>query len=398
MVLKTFYSTWQEGSKLFIFSHSYLFKHGLHGDASHMDCMRSACGCIWLDAQSILAKPHIHVFKAGAEMQLSHYESILSAKAEAKFLRAKRFRVDFEVGAPLSELWKIHDEAVEKMKNGEIAKEGNHTLLDLKKEIGQRMLESCQLCERRCKVNRKEGKRGACGVLEPRVASEFLHFGEEPMLVPSHTIFFTGCTFKCVFCQNWDISQYPENGVYIPPSEMVRIIKARSTASLNVNWVGGEPTPNLPYILDVLSLLNINIAQIWNSNMYMSPETMKLLDGIVDLYLADFKYGNDECAKKLSGIGRYMEVVLRNHIIANKQTDLLIRHLVMPGHVECCSLPMLDLIARELDKSNVMLNIMDQYRPEYRAFEVPGMNRRITNKEYLAVLRHAKNLGFSCVS
>ncbi|MEM4161033.1 MAG: radical SAM protein, partial [Thermoplasmata archaeon] len=241
------------------------------------------------------------------------------------------------------------------------------------------------------------GKKGFCGVLKPKIASEFLHFGEEPMLVPSHTIFFAGCTFRCIFCQNWDISQYPENGVTIAPEEVAAIIRARHTVSLNVNWVGGEPTPNLPFILDVLCLLDINIPQIWNSNMYMSSETVKLLDGIVDLYLPDFKYGNNDCAWRLSGVKNYIEVVLRNHRAAKRQGDMLIRHLVMPGHVECCSIPFLDLIHKELEKKNMMLNIMDQYRPEYKAYDFPGMDRRITQREYTTVLKYAKNLGFSCV-
>ncbi|MEM3396450.1 MAG: radical SAM protein [Thermoplasmata archaeon] len=329
-------------------------------------------------------------------MQLEQYEGILSGKRKANFLLAKKYRLDFEKNASLEELWEIHDEAVAELKNGNQHNKGKSSLLELKKEIAWKMLENCEFCERRCKANRKAGKRGMCGVLEPKIASEFLHFGEEPMLVPSHTIFFAGCTFKCIFCQNWDISQYPENGVSASPEEMVAVIKARHTVSLNVNWVGGEPTPNLPFIIDVLCNLEINIPQIWNSNMYMTRETMKLLDGIVDLYLSDFKYGNDTCAEKLSGVKKYMEVVLRNHKEANRQCDLLIRHLVMPEHVDCCSLPLLDLIDKELEKKNLLLNIMDQYRPEYKAHEVPGMDRRITNKEFYTVLKHAKGLGFSC--
>ncbi|MCX8174049.1 MAG: radical SAM protein [Thermoplasmata archaeon] len=330
-------------------------------------------------------------------MQLENYEGILSGEKKAKFLEAKNYRLDFEEDFTLEELWQIHGEAVENLKCGKFQEKGKSCLLDLKREIAWKMLASCEFCERRCRADRKAGKRGVCGVLGTRIASEFLHFGEEPMLVPSHTVFFAGCTFKCVFCQNWDISQYPENGVYLSPEKMAAIVRARHTVSLNVNWVGGDPTPNLPFILDVLHNLDISLPQIWNSNMYMSTETMNLLDGIVDLYLADFKYGNNDCAENLSGVKNYMEIVLRNHKLANQQCDLLIRHLVMPGHVDCCSLPMLDLISRELENKNLMLNIMDQYRPEYKAHEIPGMDRRITNREYQTVLKHAKSLGFSCV-
>ncbi|MGC9061033.1 MAG: radical SAM protein [Thermoplasmata archaeon] len=339
----------------------------------------------------------IHVFRAGAEMQLEHYEKILENVEEANYLKAKRYKVNFDVKMGVQKLWEIHDAAIEEFKKGKVSSEGRHTLLELKQELAFTILSSCELCEHRCRANRKAGKKGFCGVLQPRIASEFLHFGEEPMLVPSHTIFFAGCTFHCIFCQNWDISQFPENGIIAGAGDVASCIKSRHTVSLNVNWVGGEPTPNLPFVLETLSLLDVNVHQIWNSNMYMSTETMKLLDGIIDVYLADFKYGNDRCAEKLSGVKNYVEVVLRNHKIANSQCDVLIRHLVMPGHVECCSLPMLELIDRELEKKNLVINIMDQYRPEYKASQMPEINRYITKKEYFTVLNHAKKLGFTIV-
>ena len=132
-----------------------------------------------------------------------------------------------------------------------------------------------------------------------------------------------------------------------------------------MNFVGGDPTPNLPYILKTMKLSKENIPVIWNSNFYMSEDAMKLLDGFVDLYLSDFKYGPSDCAEKLSGVSNYWNIVTRNHLIAKKSGDMIIRHLVLPDHVECCSKPILKWISKNLGNETVV-NIMGQYRPVYR--------------------------------
>lgn len=260
--------------------------------------------------------------------------------------------------------------------------------LEEKTNAARDILKSCHLCERRCLVNRLEGQRGYCGVLESRVASEFIHTGEEPELVPSYTIFFSGCTLSCVYCQNWDISQYPDAGIHIKQETLAGMIN--SVKARNVNWVGGDPTPNLPYILEVLTHLDRNIPQIWNSNMYLTPESMRLLDGVMDIYLTDFKYGNDECAERLSRVRNYCRVVKGNHKLAEKQGEVIIRHLVLPGHLDCCTKPILKWISENMD--NFRLNIMDQYRPEYKAREYEELQRRLVWDEYREALDFARDL------
>jgi len=244
--------------------------------------------------------------------------------------------------------------------------------LDGKIEAARTLSSPCHLCEKACGALRNEGKRGSCGVLEPLISSEFLHFGEEPELVPSHTVFFAGCNFSCAFCQNWDISQQPEGGAAIAPTALAdRIMRG---GGINVNWVGGDPTPGLPYILTVMARmkrLDIRLAQVWNSNMYMSIEAMDILAGVVDVYLSDFKYGNDRCAKLLSGADRYFEVVSRNHLLAASQCEILLRHLVLPGHVECCTKPILDWVAANIPVKILRVNVMDQYHPDFMVLENP---------------------------
>lgn len=262
---------------------------------------------------------------------------------------------------------------------------------DLKERVdtAREIMKCCHFCERRCSVNRLEGQKGYCGVLESRVASEFIHIGEEPELVPSYTIFFSGCTFSCVYCQNWDISQYPERGTYIKPEILAKMIS--SVNAKNVNWVGGDPTPNLSYILEVLTHLNRNIPQVWNSNMYLTEESMRLLDGVMDIYLTDFKYGNDKCAERLSDVKNYLQIIERNHKLAEEQGEVIIRHLVLPDHLDCCTKPILKWISENM--SNFRLNIMDQYRPEYKAMEYEELQRRLSFDEYQEVLKFARDLG-----
>ncbi len=251
----------------------------------------------------------------------------------------------------------------------------------------------CYFCEHRCGINRRE-KLGRCRAKLGSIASHFFHYGEEDVLVPSYTIFFSGCTFSCVFCQNYDISQY-QAGIYIEPEKMAWIIEGIVGRARNVNWVGGEPTPHLPYILEVLEKCSANLPQVWNSNMYCSIETMDMLKYVMDVYLTDFKYGNDGCAERLSKVKNYWEIITRNHEIAYRRGEMIIRHLVMPNHVECCSIPILDWIAENVP--NAVVNVMAQYYPTYKAFEYEDINRRITNEEYRKVYSHAVKLGLNLI-
>lgn len=210
-----------------------------------------------------------------------------------------------------------------------------------------------------------------------------------------HT-FFAGDGILVHNCQNWDISQTSTAGEVWDPVRIATWLnsKFRTRAIINANLVGGEPTPNLHNILKTMKGLDVNIPIIWNSNMYMSEEGMDLLHGIVDVYLADFKYGKDGCAQRLSSLKDYTRVVKRNHLAAARHAEMLIRHLVMPNHTECCAKPILDWIKENLGDS-VRVNIMSQYTPYYRAYEFPEINRRIMKTEYAAVLEHAKKIGLT---
>ncbi|OEC85648.1 MULTISPECIES: radical SAM protein [Methanobacterium] len=331
------------------------------------------------------------------EKELSTYFEIMLNQ------RASRVKVASTIEAKENEnidtLWREHEHIQNEFKNifntvsFNSLEKPDFSYLDLKIKIGEKIFESCYFCEMKCHINRNIEK-GFCNVKNPKIASEFMHMGEETPLIPSHTIFFTGCNFECIYCQNFDISQFPEAGIKISEMHLAKIIdKRRKEGSRNVNFVGGDPTPNLYYILKTMKQCNENIPVIWNSNFYMSEDAMKLLDGFVDLFLSDFKYGPEECAEKLSKISNYWNTITRNHKMAKKSGDMIIRHLVLPGHVECCSKPILKWISENLGKETV-INIMGQYHPVYRACESEKITRYPSRRELEEVVNYAKNLGF----
>jgi putative pyruvate formate lyase activating enzyme len=269
------------------------------------------------------------------------------------------------------------------------------TNLRRKIERACELLKCCVLCEHRCGINREISK-GFCGARDfMEISSYFPHYGEEEFLVPSFTVFFMGCNFKCVFCQNYTISQRMEREMVIQPQELARIIEEYSWCK-NVNFVGGEPTPYLPFILQTLYYTNSNIPVVWNSNFYMSEESMELLRNTVDIYLSDWKYGNDRCAERLSGIKNYWDVVSRNHDIAFNDGILVIRHLILPNHIECCSKPILEYISENYG-DKVIVNLMPQYRPEYLAHKYPEISRRPEPEELKKVWSYAEKLGLNWI-
>jgi putative pyruvate formate lyase activating enzyme len=256
-------------------------------------------------------------------------------------------------------------------------KDQHPNLLDLKSELVNRMLEHCNFCEWNCRVNRAQGKIGFCRLDKTAtVHSYFHHYGEEAPLIGvegmggSGTIFFESCNSRCVFCQNWDISQSASNtslrGEDVTPIRVAEIADdLAGSGAANINYVGGEPTADLHVIVNSLKHLKSSVPLIWNSNMYCTTQTMEILSGVIDLWLPDFKFWREECAKRLMLLGAkasYPAVARRNHVFAADHGSMIIRHLVMPGHLECCTKPILNFIAQTVGE-RVLVNVMAQYRP-----------------------------------
>lgn len=339
--------------------------------------------------------------------RLSRYRTIIDQERIAKYLLAKGFEVDLDLSLATDELWKHHAKIssefrkyVSEVDSGTTSPSGQSpqpSFLDLKIELALRILGACHFCERRCGADRTHDEKGWCRLgSDSRVSSAFLHTGEEAPLVPSGTIFFSSCCFGCVFCQNADISTNPNAGHVVSPEQLAAIAESLfRDGALNINYVGGDPIPNTYTILASMIHQLSNVTQLWNSNLYCSDETMSLLTDVFDVWLPDFKYGNNECAQRLSGVKNYFEIVSRNHSLAYEFGEVIIRHLVMPNHLECCTIPILEWIAENMP--NCMVNIMGQYRPEHRVRRererFVDIARSVTRDEMNLAFSKADDLG-----
>ncbi|MGY5871688.1 MAG: 4Fe-4S cluster-binding domain-containing protein [Candidatus Thorarchaeota archaeon] len=339
--------------------------------------------------------------------RLPRYRAIIDKERLAKYLIAKNFAFEGNLSQPTQQLWELHKESstqfreyvtkVDK-KEIELSESGPSTsFLDLKIELANRILADCHFCERKCGADRTRDEKGWCKLgSESRVSSAFLHTGEEAPLVPSGTIFFSSCCLGCVFCQNDDISTNPNSGRVVSSEGVAAIAEGlHRDGALNINYVGGDPIPNTHTILESLSYQTSNVTQLWNSNLYCSVETMNLLTDVFDVWLPDFKYGNNDCAERLSGVTNYFDIVSRNHLMAYNSGEVIIRHLVMPNHLACCTIPILEWVAKNMP--NCIVNIMGQYRPEHRVrseqSKFSDISRRVSAEEMHIARAKADELG-----
>ena len=279
------------------------------------------------------------------------------------------------------------------------------SLLELCRELAYRMLGHCNFCPWNCRVDRVGGaKFAACKLASgSRVSSHFHHMGEELFYrgtEGSGTIFFTSCNMRCAFCQNGDISTDKDNGEETDPRTLASMAwTLRREGCHNINWVGGEVVIHLHAIVDAIALLGrdftpspaelaragktkadrfwqfddipaaalfdgaFNAPMLWNSNFFMTLESMKILRILSDVWLPDFKFGPGRCAMTLAKTPRYWETVTHNIALLDLWgEDFSIRHLVMPNHVECCTYPVLDWIAQRVPAAPV--NVMAQFHPD----------------------------------
>ncbi len=338
------------------------------------------------------------------------YRGIIDGSQIARYLIAKTIDCDYDTSDSIEKLEILLKEKslefnellkndIEEIKSREIS---SNSYIHLAETLANKYLEKCIFCERLCEVNRIDGQKGYCLLTKDSyISSAFLHMGEEAPLIPSGTIFFQGCNFGCVFCQNYDISQSWKKKKEL--EDIAQKVDVKSLAdvaekltkrgALNINYVGGDPIPNIHTIVGSLNFQTVNITQLWNSNFYLSKKALSLIIDLIDFWLPDWKFGNNACAMKYSGIENYFDIVARNHKRVHDEGsgEIIIRHLVMPGHIECCSKPILDYIAKELP--NVVVNLMSQYRPQWKSFEYPEINCKPTSQEIQEVKNYASRLG-----
>jgi putative pyruvate formate lyase activating enzyme len=316
------------------------------------------------------------------------------------------------------------------------------SLLELCRELAYRMLAHCNFCPWDCRVDRRAGtKLGACKLsFGARVSTHFHHTGEELFYrgtSGSGTIFFTSCNMRCAFCQNGDISTDKDNGEEVDHRTIAAMAwTLRREGCHNINWVGGEVVIHLHAIVDAIALLgrgfmptaaelararrtkadrffffanvpaaadydgSFNAPILWNSNFFMTLESMKILRILADVWLPDLKFGPGRCAMILAKTPWYWETVTRNIALLHEwREEFTIRHLVMPNHVECCTYPVLDWIAKNVPAAPV--NVMAQFHPDnfcdpssakYRD-KYAEIARRPTSRELSASWFRARELG-----
>jgi len=275
------------------------------------------------------------------------------------------------------------------------------------------IMESCRLCPRRCRVNRHKGMSGVCRAPGTTlVISAFHpHFGEERPLVGkggSGTIFLTHCNLRCVFCQNWEIAHLARGSERTIDDFARMMLELQKIGCHNINLV--TPTHYSAHILKALDIAaerGLRLPIVYNTSGWERLEIVKLLDGIVDIYLPDFKYWDSEMSAKYSyKAENYPEITSKAILEMHRQVGvakpakdgimqrgLMIRHLVMPNNTGG-SENVMEWIAGNLPK-DTYVNIMAQYNPRYKAYDYPKISRRITRKEYVTVVKKAKELGLT---
>jgi putative pyruvate formate lyase activating enzyme len=280
-------------------------------------------------------------------------------------------------------------------------------VLDQRLRLLEELMSPCRLCPHACGTDRLNAATGRCrsGML-PVVSSAGPHFGEERPLVGgggSGTIFFTHCNLGCIFCQNYDISHLGRGRELSYRELALMMVSLQDQGCHNINFV--TPSHMVYAIVRALIIavpLGLRLPLVYNSGGYDSVQTLQLLDGIFDIYMPDFKYWNVEVARELSGAGDYPETAraaLRemHEQVGDLETaggiafrGILVRHLILPQDL-AGTRQIIDFL-RGLS-ARTYLNLMDQYRPAYRAGECPALRRRITLQEYDEAVAHARQVG-----
>jgi putative pyruvate formate lyase activating enzyme len=249
------------------------------------------------------------------------------------------------------------------------------------------------LCERRCGVDRLAGERAPCGLdAETWCFKRHMSLAEEPELLPSYMVYLGACNFRCRFCVQGPACFEPKRGTAVDAAEAAADLEdAVASGARTINLLGGEPGLHPHTILEIAAAAERPLPLVLNSNMYMTPDVFDLLDGVVTLYLADFKFGNDACAARLADIDRYVEIVTRNLRLASERADVMVRHLLMPGHVDCCFRPVAAWVAEHLPAAR--FSLMTGYVPTSRTPGCPEIDRGLTADERASAEAYARSLG-----
>jgi putative pyruvate formate lyase activating enzyme len=263
--------------------------------------------------------------------------------------------------------------------------------------IAHGMLADCRLCAHECGVNRLVGEAGLCHAgAEARIFMAQAEVSDELELIPTFAIALSGCDLRCDFCITGGPSWNPRAGEPVS----LEILAGQARAALadgarTIMILGGEPTIHLPAALEIVAALPDDTKLVWKTNAHGSAQARALLDGMFDVWLADFKFGNDACAQRLAKVPDYVRVVRENLLWANEHSELMVRHLLMPGHVECCWQPVAEWLAANLP--GVKVNLRSGFWPAWHAARHSDLCRTVSNSESAQAWRIARNCGLNLV-
>jgi putative pyruvate formate lyase activating enzyme len=323
-----------------------------------------------------------------------------------RFLQTRKFGCGINV-REISEmsaesLWDIHSQAMEKLKSRDkrlVKSDDEASVLDIKIELSHRLLSRCSLCAKRCGINRTLGEIGNCGLgMDATVSDYFTHIAEESPINPSLLISLAGCGLRCRYCQQWELLEPASvDGETLDDKIWDKLPTA---GAKTLSFIGGNPDESIHTVLRFLgaSPLNWNLPVVWNCHGYGTDETIALLDGIIDVYIPDFKYGNDDCGTKLSQAKDYPSTVkMAISKMLSQKVPVIVRILVMPGHFECCHFPILDYLAG-LNSELLFVSVRHQYCPDWKISPEDGeMWRRATQEEVTSVITKALSYGISLI-
>lgn len=317
------------------------------------------------------------------------------APTPPRFLVARRTRVGCTLDnlrlEPIEALEALHSQVLD----GSHSADHGAGLLDLKIEIASRYIQSCSFCAHRCGVDRTRGETGVCGLSSKAIVAEhFVHIAEESPFNPSLLLSLAGCGLRCRYCQQWRLLA-PAQASGAPLEEgFWRELDADGARS--VSFVGGNPDESLLAVLRFLREApeDWSLPVVWNNHAYCTPEALALLEGVVDVYLPDLKYGNNDCGLRWSGIPAYFDVARQSiQQMLSQHRPVIVRMLVLPGHTECCHIPALRWLA-EVSTNQLQVSVRGQYFPDWKITGADGdMAARTLPAEVEGIRSEARRLG-----
>ena len=263
--------------------------------------------------------------------------------------------------------------------------------------LAHALLANCRLCAHECGVNRLVGEQGLCHAgAKARYFCAQAEVSDELELIPTFAVALSGCDIRCDFCITGGSSWNARAGADLDPTAMAeRIQRALEGGARSVMVLGGEPTIHLPAVLELVALLPNSAKLVWKTNAHGSAQARGLLDGIFNVWLADFKFGNDSCAQRLAKVPDYVQTVRENLLWADEHSELIVRHLLMPGHLDCCWRPVAEWLATELP--GIKVNLRSGFWSAWKAARHAELAGTVSANDTSHAFDMARSLGLNLI-